>query len=186
MLPEASGDWDFHLTDTGYFLFEAHSPAGEDLIVEGECSSPDSALDDIKARVREAALGFDVDAHVDMWSDARGFNGVPATYRELVEDADAIGSMLGSLCSDVSRWELPELSDRTDCPVCGSATEPETHLMADGVVDVVRCPRCFYAATELSARFFWGLSDGGREEHRKSMIRQYEEMLDSWLAESEG
>lgn len=47
--------------------------------------------------VREYADGFDVDEHVELWIEGRGKNGVPATARELVEDAEAIRDMLNEL-----------------------------------------------------------------------------------------
>ena len=45
----------------------------------------------------EYADDFDVDEHVELWIEGRGKNGVPATARELVEDAEAIRDMLNEL-----------------------------------------------------------------------------------------
>lgn len=47
--------------------------------------------------VREYADDFDADEHVELWIEGRGKNGVPATARELVEDAEAIRDMLNEL-----------------------------------------------------------------------------------------
>ena len=47
--------------------------------------------------VREYADDFDVDEHVELWIEGRGKRGVPATARELVEDAEAIRDMLNEL-----------------------------------------------------------------------------------------
>lgn len=77
-------DWRVHDDpEEDYVELEKYSPAGEDFIFGVQKGN-------FVKNVREYADGFDVDEHVELWIEGRGKNGVPATARELVEDAEAI------------------------------------------------------------------------------------------------
>lgn len=74
-------DWCVHDDpEEDYVELEKYSPAGEDFIFGVQKGN-------FVKNVREYADGFDVDEHVELWIEGRGKNGVPATARELVEDA---------------------------------------------------------------------------------------------------
>ncbi len=105
-MPDDILGWSFGIDDDGLYLFESYSPAGENLVIENTCSSPEKALNEIKADVVREYENFDVDEHVDLWAGSRGENGVPSTYRELVEDAFAIEKMLEDLAIAVSQINL--------------------------------------------------------------------------------
>lgn len=84
-------DWRVHDDpEEDYVELEKYSPAGEDFIFGVQKGN-------FVKNVREYADGFDVDEHVELWIEGRGKNGVPATARELVEDAEAIRDMLNEL-----------------------------------------------------------------------------------------
>lgn len=84
-------DWRVHDDpEEDYVELEKYSPAGEDFIFGVQKGN-------FVKNVREYADGFDVDEHVELWIEGRGKNGVPATARELVEDAEAIKDMLNEL-----------------------------------------------------------------------------------------
>lgn len=85
-------DWRVHddPEEDYYVELEKHSPAGEDFIFGVQKGN-------FVKNVREYADDFDVDEHVEFWIEERGKNGVPATARELVEDAEAIRDMLNEL-----------------------------------------------------------------------------------------
>lgn len=78
-------------------------PAGEDFIFGVQKGN-------FVKNVREYADGFDVDEHVELWIEGRGKNGVPATSRELVEDAEAIRDMLNELATSL---EIEEVNTET-------------------------------------------------------------------------
>lgn len=100
--------YDLNDADVG-FIFEAWSPAGEDLPYEGSLVNlprdgrgayevaPEDALAYCAKFMRIEADGFDVDEHVELWIDGRGRNGVPGTVRELLDDAEEIQKMLNEL-----------------------------------------------------------------------------------------
>ena len=84
-------DWLVHDDpDEDYVELEKYSPAGEDFIFGVQKGN-------FIKNVREYADDFDVDEHVELWIEGRGKRGVPATARELVEDAEAIRDMLNEL-----------------------------------------------------------------------------------------
>lgn len=80
----------------GDFELEKSSPAGEDIVF-------DVSAEKFVESVREYADEFDVDAHVELWIEGRGKNGVPSTVRELLEDAEAIAAMLKELAEALGR-----------------------------------------------------------------------------------
>ena len=92
-------DWDISEDKDGDITIEAHSPAGEDLVIE---TTRDNLLQDI----RDTAEDFDVDEHVEMWAEIRGTRGVPDSIRTLVEDAEAIQQKYFQLSNAV------EIADR--------------------------------------------------------------------------
>lgn len=105
-LPEnvCGGIW-FSLDGDGSFSFNASSPAGEDLWIEGDCRSPETAIEDIRREVRLRREAFDVGEHVMMWAPSAGKNGTP-DFETLVDDAKAIRSMLAELDEEVGTWSL--------------------------------------------------------------------------------
>lgn len=75
-------DWRVHDDpEEDYVELEKYSPAGEDFIFG----------------VQKGNFVKNVREHVELWIEGRGKNGVPATARELVEDAEAIRDMLNEL-----------------------------------------------------------------------------------------
>lgn len=101
LLEEAENlEWSYRIyredSDRTYVELEKYSPAGEDFIMTVdflEESEIISFFDDLN----QSYAYFDVDEHVEMYAPNRGQNGVPGTYRELVEDAEAIKEMIGEL-----------------------------------------------------------------------------------------
>lgn len=83
--------------DGEYFNeLEFYSPCGEDVI---ETVWHDNTPEGFVRGFRKCADEFDVDEHVELWVDSRGQNGVPATVRELLEDAESIKETLMSVAS---------------------------------------------------------------------------------------
>lgn len=103
----ACPDWEFTVKDDGKChcaLFERWSPAGEDIPLErcfDKVRFPELGIHDIAKWLQEEYEVFDVDEHVELWIGSRGKNGVPATVRELLEDAEAIERMLEELAIKV-------------------------------------------------------------------------------------
>ena len=88
---------DFYIVGRGkqdgehYAEIETYSPAGEDVIVTiWHNGTPKSFIEAFRAYAED----FDAEEHAALWIDSRGKNGVPATLRELLDDADAIEGML--------------------------------------------------------------------------------------------
>ena len=91
---ESEGWW---VTDCGDELeLEQYSPAGEDFIV----SLPKK--DFVKELVRYTE-DFSPDEHAAGWYGQN--NGEPSSLRDLLDDAEAIQTMLESLCKWLSREE---------------------------------------------------------------------------------
>lgn len=83
-------DWCVHDDpEEDYVELEKYSPPGK--------TSFGVQKENFVKNVREYADDFDVDEHVELWIEGRGKRGVPATARELVEDAEAIRDMLNEL-----------------------------------------------------------------------------------------
>lgn len=83
-------------SDRAYVEMKKSSPAGGDFSIEVdfiEESEIISFLDDLY----DVYTSFDVDEYVDMYASQRGENGVPGTYRELLEDAESIEEMIKEL-----------------------------------------------------------------------------------------
>lgn len=74
-------------------IIEKWSPAGEDLSFEFEYNRNN----DIISQIKSVVDNYDVDEHVEMWAQSRGRNGVPSSYRTLVEDAEIIATTLDEL-----------------------------------------------------------------------------------------
>ena len=74
-----------------------YSPAGEDFSF---CVETENFAEEIRAYYN----GFDPDEHAEMWIEAKrnGAGGVPS-IRRLIEDADAIDSMLEDLAIAVAQ-----------------------------------------------------------------------------------
>ena len=67
-----------------------YSPAGEDFSFEVSCKN-------FIEQVAEYARDFDVDEHAMLWIPDRGTRGVPDSIRAILDDAEAIQSMLNEL-----------------------------------------------------------------------------------------
>lgn len=83
-------------SDRAYVEMKKSSPAGGAFSIEVdfiEESEIISFLDDLY----DVYASFDVDEYVDMYASQRGENGVPGTYRELLEDAESIEEMIKEL-----------------------------------------------------------------------------------------
>lgn len=83
-------------SDRAYVELKKSSPAGGAFSIEVdfiEESEIISFLDDLY----DVYASFDVDEYVDMYASQRGENGVPGTYRELLEDAESIEEMIKEL-----------------------------------------------------------------------------------------
>lgn len=104
-------DWGYTYSENGEIELEKYSPAGEDFIfsIDGQ---------DIPQEVREYADGFDVDEHVELWMAGRGKRGVPETARELVEDAEAIKTMLEELADALEEVKTNCEQGDYDCETC--------------------------------------------------------------------
>ena len=190
-LPESASGWAFSFScDDGSFSFNNHSPAGEDLWIEGSCGSPETALSDIKSAVDDEFSMFDVDEHVELWAQARGTRGVPSSYEVLVDDAYNIMEMLEKLNAAVLEWELPEESDRMDCPVCGTpltaVTDAAQEFASDGgeMRRVYNCQNCFFSSFEADVKTFWGFSRKYRARLRDGMFAQYRNAMDDMYEEA--
>lgn len=83
-------------SDRAYVELKKSSPAGGAFSIEVdfiEESEIISFLDDLY----DVYASFDVDEYVDMYASQRGENGVPGTYKELLEDAESIEEMIKEL-----------------------------------------------------------------------------------------
>ena len=83
-------------SDRAYVELKKFSPAGGAFSIEVdfiEESEIISFLDDLY----DVYASFDVDEYVDMYASQRGENGVPGTYKELLEDAESIEEMIKEL-----------------------------------------------------------------------------------------
>lgn len=87
-------DWNVREYKDGSVDVAKESPAGEDFNFS-------VGADRFVQEVEEYADYFNVDEHVEMWIEARrnGVQGVPASIRELLEDAEAIDKMLQELAA---------------------------------------------------------------------------------------
>ena len=117
-----------HFCDgTAYIEIEAWSPAGEDLPETVEINDTEEELVE---QLRKLYEEFDPDEHVEMWVDKRGQDGVPATIRELINDADAIKGMLFRLYDDVKNIVARDAA-KPKITYCGYTFDPEyirTHI----------------------------------------------------------
>lgn len=80
----------------GYVEYKFCTPAGEDF------SFTIPITGDEPHEVYKYAENFDVDEHVELWINERGRNGVPATIRVLVEDAEWIKDRLLILAEEIN------------------------------------------------------------------------------------
>lgn len=104
--------WTVHKNENdGALDINQHSPCGEDFwfSIEGE---------NIPQEVSEYAEDFDVDEHVDLWAESRGKRGVPESYHELVEDAEAIKAMLIKLAEALDSVQDNCELGTYDCSTC--------------------------------------------------------------------
>lgn len=90
-----------------YVEIENWSPAGEDLaetiwVFDGES---------FEQAVRRWSNEFDPDEHVELLGESRGKRGIPATFRELVDDAEAIRGMFVELANALELSQKEEKED---------------------------------------------------------------------------
>lgn len=90
-------EWEVIECDDGTVDLETFSPAGEDVVVT-------VPMKNFPEEIRAYHIGFDPDEHAEMWLEAKrnGVGGVPS-IRRLIEDADAIDSMLEKLAIAVTQ-----------------------------------------------------------------------------------
>lgn len=93
--------WYIHVDDDGGSIeLEKWTPAGEDFIFS-------IAGKDIAAEVKEYYEDFDPNEHAKMWVENMGtVNGVPKDIRTLIDDAEAIDSMLAELVDALLEMEV--------------------------------------------------------------------------------
>lgn len=120
------------LTDEGdgSIRVSQYSPEEEDFSIS---VSADNFVKD----VRDQYEGFDVDEHVEMWLEARrnGVRGVPTSIRALVEDAEAIDSMLEKLADTLEGTEREQVDIKLTAytnPAADIRPEGATLELADG------------------------------------------------------
>lgn len=104
-------DWTYHIykeyDGRTYVELEKYSPAGEDFVMTIDFIE-ESPIQSFLDELVDYYSDFDVDEHVEMYANCRGENGVPETFRELVEDAEAIEEMIEdlSIVLHEKRYEL--------------------------------------------------------------------------------
>ena len=94
--------WVVYKYEAGLVEVSKHSPAGEDFFFG---VSVENFVDEVK----QYAPDFDVDDHVELLADNRGTNGVPGSFCELVEDAEAIKDMLQELAIALAKVKDTEI-----------------------------------------------------------------------------
>ena len=103
-------DWsiyDITEQDGRYYVeIENYSPEGENLIETVWFDGTDNGFIE---GVRELADSFDPEEHAEMWIEGRGKNGVPASIRDLLDDADAIKEMLEELADALEKIDIEEM-----------------------------------------------------------------------------
>lgn len=89
--------WTVREYDDGSAELSQYSPAGEDF---GFCVETENFAEEIRSYYND----FDPDEHAEMWIKAKlnGKSGIPS-IRRLIEDADAIDSMLEDLAIAVAQ-----------------------------------------------------------------------------------
>lgn len=92
--------WSYHLykygSESTYVELKRYSPAGEEFIMTVDFLEEYSIVSFLDG-LNQFYSYFDVDEHVEMNAPRLGLKGTPGTYRELVEDAEAIKEMIGEL-----------------------------------------------------------------------------------------
>ena len=90
-----------------YAEMEKYSPAGEDFLMVIDFDK-DNQADSFRRDLRSYYEGFDVDEHVEMWIPSMGEGGCPSSVRDLVEDAEAIESMICDLLEVLEEMEVDD------------------------------------------------------------------------------
>lgn len=88
-----------------YAEMEKYSPAGEEFLMMVDFDK-DNQADSFCRDLRSYYEDFDVDEHVEMWIPSRGKGGCPSSVRDLVEDAEAIESMICDLLEVLEEMEV--------------------------------------------------------------------------------
>lgn len=106
-LDTVQSDFTFNMhedSQSWWILFEAYSPAGEDVCLEGQFMKDEHeriTMEDVVEFVRGEAESFDPDDHAAMWIPLRGTRGVPDDVLTLAEDAREIDLMIQRLYETV-------------------------------------------------------------------------------------
>ena len=87
-------DWEY------YAEIEKYSPAGEDYVFAVWF---DGLSADFIEKVCEYAEDYDADDHAAGLVEYRGQGGVPTSIREIIDDAEAIGTMLETLSAELAK-----------------------------------------------------------------------------------
>lgn len=92
--------WTVREYDDGSAELSQYSPAGEDFSL---CVETENFAEEIRSYYED----FDPEEHAEMWIEAKrnGVGGIPS-IRRLIEDADAIDSMLEDLAIAVTQADI--------------------------------------------------------------------------------
>ena len=81
------------------FCFENWTSRGQDLVYENTCTS----AKDIVEQVTEYVRGYDVDEEVSLYAPSLGKNGVPANFKDLLEDMNEAKRMWIQLAENLKK-----------------------------------------------------------------------------------
>lgn len=174
--------------------FSQVSPAGEDFSF-----TVDS--DDVPHNAMSYAVDFDEDEHIRMWAESAGRNGVPS-FRELVEDAEAISLMVEHLACElldavkaegleyeylVMKREIQAVLRSGDAGYCtedhdGFAVELyasyDDELSQEQAVKILQAPDPEMALLELLGDAYW--------EYEQQVLSEIHDKVASILTASDG
>ena len=113
-----------HIIEIGWY-----SPAGEDFYATIWFNGSNK---DFVKRFAEYADEFSVDEHVSLYAASLGQNGVPSTYLELVEDAQAIQKALRDMAAKLRGDDLP-----TEPEFCTMMSLSTAHVRPDTMKQIL-------------------------------------------------
>lgn len=136
LFEERGVDWKFTFweePEKSYVELETHSPLGENVIIKIDFD-PEDPVESFIDNLKDYYQNFDPEDHAAPFIEHRGKNGVPDSIRDLVDDAEAIDSMIKDLIfalepkkegadrRTISRDELAQILDARDtlCGYCGN------------------------------------------------------------------
>ena len=116
-IPTRHEPWYYKENDKEW-SFESYSPAGENLIIEGDWSwFGDDRLNGLARYLRGIYADFDPDEHASGWYGAN--RGEPDSLRKLVDDANAIDDMyedLADFITQLSKGLVPDQEQPREVP----------------------------------------------------------------------